>query len=294
MKQITVFTPTYNRVSLLPRLYHSLVRQTRQDFKWIIVDDGSSDGTDALVPTWIDEGELEIEYHYKENGGIHTAYNVGIEKADTELFICIDSDDYMPDNAVELILDLWNREGNDSVAGIIGLDFYIGGNSIGGDLPDIKQVHILDLETKYYYKGDTKMVHRTSLLKEVAPMRIFLNEKNFNPIYLFLMIDRKFPLLVLNENLCFVDYQPDGMANNILKQYINSPNSFAELRIMNMGMPRAPFKFVFRHAIHYVSSSILARKKDWLQCAPNKLVVLLAAPFGVALTVYLKYKLRKQ
>ncbi|OWK74507.1 hypothetical protein CBW16_03615 [Flavobacteriaceae bacterium JJC] len=292
MKKLTVFTPTYNRAHLLPVLYASLCRQTNKDFLWLIIDDGSKDDTETFVRAWQVENKIPIEYYKKENGGIHTAYNIGIEKCDTELFICIDSDDFPPDNAVELILDVWKKKGSKDVAGIIGQDFVIDGESVGGELPNVEKVSILDLETKYGYRGDIKMVHRTELLKEVAPMRIFKNEKNFNPIYLFLKIDQKFPMLVLNENLCFVDYQPDGMANNILKQYLNSPNSFAELRLMNMSMPGAPFSFVFRHAVHYISSAILARKTDWLSKSPHKVPVILAIPFGVLLTIYLKIKVK--
>lgn len=290
MQQLTVFTPTYNRAELLPRAYGALLRQTNKDFVWLIVDDGSTDDTENLVKLWQQENKIVIFYFKKENGGLHTAYNLGIEKTDTELFVCIDSDDYMPDDAVELILELWRKDGSDKVAGIIGQDFYINGGSVGGTLPKVKTISILDLEIKYKYRGDTKMVHRTALLKEVAPMPIFFNEKNFNPIYLFLHIDRTYPLLVLNENLCFVDYQPDGMANNILKQYLNSPNSFAELRLMNMGMPAATHRFIFRHAIHYVSSSIFARKKDWFKKAPHKIHVLVAIPFGILLSIYLKIR----
>jgi hypothetical protein len=157
-------------------------------------------------------------------------------------------------------------------------------------LPHVKSLHILDLEYKYGYRGDTKIVHRTELLKEVAPMPSFKNEKNFNPIYLFLKIDQKYPLLVLDENLCFVDYQDTGMANNILKQFADSPNSFAELRRLLMSLEHAPLKSKFRNAIHYVSSSFLAKNKKWLRESPEKLLTLCAVPFGVVLYLYLKYK----
>lgn len=46
--KITVFTPTYNRAYILENLYRSLQRQTFVDFEWLVVDDGSSDGTEAL------------------------------------------------------------------------------------------------------------------------------------------------------------------------------------------------------------------------------------------------------
>ena len=45
MKTLTVFTPTYNRKHTLPRTYESLCRQTCSDFEWLVIDDGSSDGT---------------------------------------------------------------------------------------------------------------------------------------------------------------------------------------------------------------------------------------------------------
>ena len=58
---ITVFTPTYNRAHLLPRLYDSLCKQTFKDFEWLIVDDGSVDDTTSVVDQLIiDNGQLII------------------------------------------------------------------------------------------------------------------------------------------------------------------------------------------------------------------------------------------
>ena len=123
MKQLTVFTPAYNRAKLLERCYRSLQRQTNKDFVWYVIDDGSTDNTREVVSKWISENnDFEIRYYYKENGGLHTAYNEAIAHLETELAVCIDSDDFMPDNAVEIILDFWNKNGSDKYAGITGLD----------------------------------------------------------------------------------------------------------------------------------------------------------------------------
>ncbi|WP_322874770.1 glycosyltransferase family 2 protein, partial [Aeromonas veronii] len=46
---ITIMTPTYNRAYVLPRLYDSLCQQTRRDFEWLVIDDGSTDGTAELI-----------------------------------------------------------------------------------------------------------------------------------------------------------------------------------------------------------------------------------------------------
>lgn len=119
---LTVFTPTFNRADCLRRCYESLRRQTCREFIWLVVDDGSSDGTRELVRGWMQEGELEIRYHYQENGGMHTAHNAAYELVETELNVCLDSDDRMPEDAVASILEFWERHGNDRVAGLVGLD----------------------------------------------------------------------------------------------------------------------------------------------------------------------------
>ena len=104
MKTLTVFTPTYNRAYLLPKLYRSLCDQTNKDFIWLIIDDGSIDNTEEIISQWIFEDKIDIKYHYKDNGGMHTGHNLAYKVIETELNVCIDSDDFMPDNAVELIL----------------------------------------------------------------------------------------------------------------------------------------------------------------------------------------------
>ena len=59
---ITVFTPTYNRASTLPNVFESLLGQTFKRFEWIVVDDGSSDNTDALVKGFVDKADFNIIY----------------------------------------------------------------------------------------------------------------------------------------------------------------------------------------------------------------------------------------
>lgn len=285
---LTVFTATYNRAYCLVKSYDALKRQTSKNFKWLIIDDGSTDNTKELVESWIGiKNDFEIEYLYKGNGGLHTGYNVAIEHMNTELCVCIDSDDYMPDTGVALITDFWNKNRNCNYAGIIGLDYLLDGTSIGGNLPNVKSIFLLELVEKYKYKGDAKVVYRTELLKKVAPQPTFSNEKNFNPIYLMYLVDKEYPLLVLNENLCFVDYQINGMSDLIFKQYANSPNSFAALRKLYMTMPKASLTYVFKQNIHYVASSIFARNIRFVGQSPKKALTVLAIPFGIVLYFYI-------
>ncbi|PKD29623.1 Chondroitin polymerase [Ruminococcus bromii] len=292
-KTLTVFTPTFNRRELLTRCYESMCRQTNKDFVWMIVDDGSTDDTKKFADEWKKNSDLEIRYIYKDNGGLHTAYNVAIENIDTELCVCIDSDDFMPDNAVELILNFWDKYGSDEYAGIVGLDFNLDGKVIGDPLPNQKTVNLIDLFIGKYdiVNGDRTNVIRTELYKTVAPMKVFPNEKNFNPHYMHLQISDNYDFLVLNENLRFVDYQSDGMTNSMLKQYKSSPNSFAEIRKLYLSFSGTPLKFKIKHSIHLVSSCILAHKLSFaFDESPYPIISALVLPLGVALSVFVRYK----
>ena len=292
-KTLTVFTPTFNRRELLTRCYESMCRQTNKDFVWMIVDDGSTDDTKKFADEWKKNSDLEIRYIYKDNGGLHTAYNVAIENIDTELCVCIDSDDFMPDNAVELILNFWDKYGSDEYAGIVGLDFNLDGKVIGDPLPNQKTVNLIDLFIGKYHivNGDRTNVIRTELYKTVAPMKVFPNEKNFNPHYMHLQISDNYDFLVLNENLRFVDYQSDGMTNSMLKQYKSSPNSFAEIRKLYLSFSGTSLKFKIKHSIHLVSICILAHKLSFaFDESPYPIISALVLPLGVALSVFVRYK----
>ncbi len=284
---LTVFTPTYNRVHLLTRCYESMKRQTDKRFIWLVVDDGSSDQTETAVKQWIAETtEFKIEYIYKENGGLHTAYNTAIAHIETELCVCIDSDDYMPEHAVASILQYWNAHGSPAIAGIVGLDYTEDGKVIGDPLPDRHTVNLIDLLIGKYHihNGDRTNVVRTELYRRVAPMPVYPGEKNFNPHYMHLQISKEYDFLVLNENLRFVEYQSCGMSASMWKQYRNSPRSFAQTRLLYLSLPNAGTRFYFRHCIHYVSSCILSQNKQFLKASPKKLMTLLALPLGAVLT----------
>ena len=292
MVPITVFTPAYNRADLLGRCFESMKRQTRKDFIWMIIDDGSKDNTREVVESWLREPlDFELQYHYKENGGLHTAYNEAIARIETELCVCIDSDDFMPDDAIEKILAFWEEHGSDEYAGIVGLDFDLDGQVIGDPLPEQKTVNLIDLHTGKYpiVNGDRTNVVRTELYRKFAPMKVFPGEKNFNPHYMHLQISLEYDFLVLNENLRFVDYQPQGMTNSMLWQYRNSPNSFAEIRKLYLSFPNSPLKYRVRHSVHLASSCFLAGNGlRSVKESPRKGLALLALPFGWVLSVYIR------
>lgn len=296
MAKLTVFTPAYNRSKLLERCFESMKRQTRKDFIWMIIDDGSTDDTRQVVEGWLRESlDFELRYYYKENGGLHTAYNEAIAHIDTELCMCIDSDDFMPDDAVEKVLAHWETYGSDEYAGIVGLDYYTDGTCVGDPLPDQKSVNLIDLHTGKYHldNGDRTNLVRTELYRKYAPMPSFPGEKNFNPHQMHLQMSFEYDFLVLNENLRFVEYQPQGMTNSMLWQYYNSPNSFAEIRKLYLSFSNTSLKYRLRHSIHLVSSCILAGNGlRAIKESPRKGMAVLALPFGFVLSCYIRMKVK--
>lgn len=289
---LTIFTPTFNRGYTLHKCYESLERQTCKDFIWLIIDDGSTDDTRLLVERWRTLGKIEINYHYQENQGMHGAHNTAYELINTELNVCIDSDDYMTGNAVEKIVQFWQQHGNEKYAGIIALDALKDGAIIGKRLPeDLVSTTLTDYYTKGG-KGDKKLIYRTDIVNQYPPYPIFKGEKYVGLNYKYIMIDQHYELLIMNEVVCIVEYMPDGSSLNMVHQYRRNPKGFAELR--KVMMKYAPnYKSRFKDAIHYVSSSLLAENRDFIRQTPYKGTVICAIPLGTLLWMFIRWKGKK-
>lgn len=293
-KFLTIFTPTYNRAYCLHLLYESLCRQTSNDFLWLVIDDGSVDDTKVLIDQWIAEGKIQIQYFYKKNGGMHTGHNAAYGLIETALNVCIDSDDFVPDNAVEIINKLWKESGNGKYAGMIGLDIFANNNNVvGSKFPDdLRESKYSDLKRLYGVWGDKKIVFRTDVVKQYDPYPVFENEK-FVPLYLALLADQHYLFLCFNEVFCIVDYQDDGSTLNIYNQYFKNPKGFSHFRKLEM-IHRKSFSLRLKSAIHYVMTSIISRNGAFLKESPRKLLTLLAIPPGTLLYLYLSVKRNKK
>jgi len=292
-KILTVFTPTYNRAYCLPQCYEGMKTQTCRDFIWMIIDDGSTDGTKELAAGWQAEGLVEIVYVYQRNQGMHGAHNTAYENIKTLLNTCIDSDDYMPPDAVQKIVEFWQLNGGDKYSGIAALDCDADGNVIGTELPDnIKSSRYFDLYHKHKVRGDKKLIYRSELTREY-PYPIFEGEKYVGLACKYTKIDINYEMLILNQPVCCVEYMLDGSSNNMMKSYVNNPRGFAYIRREAMALPMGGFSHKFQQAVHYVSSSIFAKDADFLRNSPKKLTTLLALPFGMLLNIYIRFKARQ-
>ena len=293
MIRLTVFTPAYNRAHTLPRTYESLCNQKCKDFCWLIIDDGSTDDTEQLVKGWMEKDNgFEIQYIYKENGGMHTAHNMAYENITTELNVCVDSDDCMAEDGVAKILKTWDEVKDSGYAGIIGLDADMNGKIIGKSFPkSMKETTLMG----YYAMGgagDKKLVYRTDIIKKYPPYPAFEGEKYVALAYKYRLIDQDYKLAVLPQILCNVEYQEDGSSGTMWKQYLKNPKGFAFWRKICMRYPESRKRKIV-DCIHYCSSSQIAKDKWYIRESPAKFMTFLCSPLGVVLTMMVKHKARK-
>lgn len=291
MKTLTIFTPTYNRIHTLRRTYKSLCQQTCKDFEWLIIDDGSIDNTAEIVNQWISKADFPIRYIYQENQGMHGAHNTAYNNIFTELNTCIDSDDFMPYDAVNAIISFWKKNRNDKYAGFIGLDQREDGSIIGTVFPDDMTETTLQGFYSNGGKGDKKLVYRTDIIKQYPEYPIFEGERYVGLAYKYMLIDQDYKLLTLNKALVTVEYQPDGSSNMMWKQYWNNPKGFAFFRKTEMVVAPSLKRRIIS-SIHYVSSSIISKNRRFIKESPKKFLTILAIIPGAALYCLIRHMVK--
>ncbi|HEX6992798.1 MAG TPA: glycosyltransferase family A protein [Gammaproteobacteria bacterium] len=165
----TVFTPTYNRAATIGRVYSSLEAQTFRDFEWVVVDDGSTDGTGELIEEWRRSASFPIRYFWQQNGHKKTAFNRGVREARGELFLCADSDDAAMPRALETFYDRWMQippEQRPLFAGVCGLCVRPEGEIVGDPFPeDVWDGFLPELFYRHRVGGEKWGFVRTDVLR---------------------------------------------------------------------------------------------------------------------------------
>ncbi|MFH1033252.1 MAG: glycosyltransferase family 2 protein [Pseudomonadota bacterium] len=165
----TVFTPAFNRAHTLPRVHESLQAQTFRDFEWLIVDDGSTDGTAELVAAWTEGSSFPIRYLRQENQGKHVAFNQGVAQARGELFLTLDSDDACLPQALARLHQHWrdippNRR--QEFAGVSARCQAPDGRPLGRPLPaPLMDISALNLRHGHRHQGELWGFTRTNILR---------------------------------------------------------------------------------------------------------------------------------
>ncbi len=225
---ITIFTPTYNRLKLLKRCYKSIASQTNKNFEWMVVDDGSTDGTKEYIDDIKKTADFKIIYIYKKNGGKASAHNEAVKVCEREFILILDSDDILTPDAIE-VLDKKSKmiRKDEKICGIVGNKGLIdSGDIVGKKMPPIDYVSGLELYQKMKHKGDTLRLYKTSVLKQFLFPEI--EKENFlSENVIFDKIDQKYKMLVIKDVLYLCEYQKNGISNNIYEIRLKNPIGYA-------------------------------------------------------------------
>lgn len=169
-RTFTVFTPTFNRAATLGRVRDSLDAQTYRDFEWLIVDDGSSDGTRQLVEGWLHDARFPIRYLYQPNAGKHVAFNRAVREARGELFLPLDSDDACTPDALERLLYWWERIPEGQRHGFSAVTVLCrdpSGSVIGTPFPHSPlDCSSIEMRWRYRVRGEKWGFQRTDVLRD--------------------------------------------------------------------------------------------------------------------------------
>lgn len=270
---VTIFTPTYNRAELIVRLYNSICRQGCTDFEWLIVDDGSTDNTDEEVKAWQAKATFPIRYYKQPNGGKYRAFNRALELAEGELFFTVDSDDYLPDNAIATIINKADLLKGDDIIGLMTLKAYPDGNIIGKPYSEgIAPSTSYHLERKGE-GGERSIILRTEMARRF-PFPDCGNEKFVTESVVY---DRYalagLKYVVTNDILTICEYQPEGLSSNPHKLMISNPTGYVYYyaqRINLAGSAREALPDIIR----YHAFRLMAKRND---IRPGKYKILTAA-----------------
>lgn len=291
----TVCTPTFNRARLLQRTYDSLAKQTLPDFEWLVVDDGSTDNTRAVVEELAGQGRLRVRYFAKRNGGKHTALNLAVREARGELFTVIDSDDWFDPRALERMKHHWDQvpvSERPRLKGVCGLFAYENGEVVGDKFPeDVMVADDLDIDLRYDIEGDKIGCTRTEVMREFPFPEDLSDSVKHSVIYIpeslvWHRMGRKYPTRFVNEVFAIKEYQRGGITDR--GRVIQARNSKATLlyiyEMLTCGRP-LPLKHTIKNYSNYLRHSLHERLslREQMGRVPSRLWCLACLPLGFLL-----------
>lgn len=285
---ITVLTPVYNRKQEMRNLFSSLCSQSNKNFIWMIIDDGSSDGLEHLIDEFIQQADFKIEYTYKENGGKHTALNIGFKVIETELTFIVDSDDILTEDAIETVIREWNLVRDKNLAGMSFLCSLKNGEIIGTEFPNNGIYNEIDIRFKYKAVGDKAEVLRTEILKKYH-FPEFENEKFISENYLWWHIAMEYDMKYVNQVIYIAEYLEGGLSNQGRKLKIKNPLGVMESSKLCFNY-RFPLKERIKNALLYISHGKFAGMnfRDITSKSGNVKLIIISYIFGVMLYWYWK------
>lgn len=292
---ITVLTPTYNRAHTLGKLYESLLTQTKKNFVWFVSDDGSSDETNTIIKRYQEDRNINIVYLYGENGGKHRALNRAIAQISTELTFIVDSDDYLPEDAMEIIEGYHERfKQADNLCGYSFLKVYPDGSVNDKLFPVDERIEsYLDSRINGRIGGDKAEVFFTSCLSEF-PFSEYEGERFIGEATVWIRMAEKYDMLHINKPVYICEYIEGGLTKSGKRVKAQSPRGGMEYGRLLM-TSKCHIDIRFFGCIYYVTMSCFAglRYKEFIKQSPSPVMTSALYPVGRLIYYYYQMKFRR-
>lgn len=293
MMKISVITPTYNRKDTLGKLYNSILNNLQCDIEieWLIMDDGSTDGTEEYIQKFKEEKKICIKYYKQENQGKMKAINNLVPYADSDFLVECDSDDYFTENAFKTIKN--NCILKEKIYAYVFLKSNEKNEIIGNEFKSNNfKSKMFDLYYKQGINGDKALVYNTKIRKQYK-YKIEEGENFSTEARLHHEIDEKYDVLCFNEIVMICKYQEDGYSKNIKNIFKKNPNGYFKFFEEMLKKDFSGVKWEKRIYIikHYILFKYLSKQKMDLRKTSfvNKLLIFILYIPGI-IKSYVKFK----
>lgn len=280
----TIVTPTFNRASLLSRVFDSLQEQTMKDFEWIIIDDGSTDHTKIVVDEFKMRASFRIIYLKTKNRGKVHALNHSMNYCKGFFYIVFDSDDWCDSNALEVYYDEWKKVQNkNDFFALSALKRDQNNNLIGNDYSKIDKYNCSYIDrANLEIKGDKWDCFVFDKIKDFR-FPIESQDKYMAPSYLLYKLSECNKVIFINKVISTVEYLPDGIsANNISHRVKSAATTYKYYKDM-LEISQFSNKMYFRHKVNKYRFLLHSKQKI-------KFKSIVDPAFSSGLLLYLKDK----
>lgn len=287
---LSIVTPVYNRAALIKTCWESLARQTDKDFEWIVVDDGSSDGSADVVRGLPDAG-FPVILVEKENGGKHTALNASHPHVHGKYVLILDSDDMLVDTAVEQVRDGWRKYNRNPE---IGMVTFLKGSAV--DTPSCMAddegvpVDIMRYQRRCFHSSDCCEVICAELYLKY-PFPVFEGERFISEGALWNRVSFTHKCVYINSVIYIAEYLEGGLTKSGKSLRIRNPRGGMYTANLNANKKNF-FKRRIKNGLLYTCYSCFAglSLRDMLKHTDSKLLMLCSLPAGWLLHLYWKRK----
>ena len=261
--------------------------------EWLIMDDGSTDGTNHQIEDFKRDNKIKINYHIQENQGKMVAINNLIPYATGDLIIECDSDDYFTKDAFKIIKDVWeqNKDKKD-IYGLCFLKYDTKGNNMGNVFKKQKTT-MFDLYFKEGETGEKAIIFYSNVRKKYSYL-LEKEERFSTEARMYHKMDENYQMICINEPIMICEYQTEGYTQNIEKQFKENPYGYYEYfkEILQKDMKGVKFYKRIYAVKHYILFSYLTKQYHgkFIKGLANKILYYILLLPGIIKSYHSQFK----